>query len=87
MGSSGKLILLVIGTIAATVFTWLKRRNARKTLHAIEKGRMCLHCDSSNVTLEETGGVLCGDCGQRTSAALLRSEIDEHDFNALTRPD
>ena len=82
--STGAIKLAIAGIIAlgAVIMTAIRARNARLRLEQVNSGKICLHCDSTDVVLEFSG-MKCNACGQLTSSALLGAEARPEDLGDM----
>jgi len=80
------LIMKIIGgglvTIVLFVVWVLRARRGRKIVAAIEEGKMCIRCDSTNVVLTEDQ-VKCLTCGFVDVLDVKRSKVD---IDGVTMP-
>lgn len=64
--------LIVLGSfLFITVITAIRRAQGRKKLELLEQGKICVHCDSTNIVPGQVG-IVCQACGRTTSWTLIK---------------
>jgi hypothetical protein len=77
-----KFLLIGVALAFVAMLSVVRREQSRKKLAMLEGGKLCVHCNSTNVTPGKAG-VVCGACGMTTSWELIRQpaltnqELDE----------
>jgi len=82
-----KLTLALIVFLVVSFLWWRRRVVARARLLAIESGRMCIACSSTEVS-EMKGVVRCQRCGYQSDLrAIGQASLSEAEIRNLTSPD
>jgi len=82
-----KLTLALIVFLVVSLLWWRRRVVARGRLLAIESGRMCIACSSTEVS-EMKGVVRCQRCGYQSDLrAIGQASLSEAEIRNLTSPD
>lgn len=68
------------------MITYFKRRAARAHLLAVEAGKVCLFCDSTNVDARDAA-IHCRTCGTVVGRELLGRSVSEKELNELNELD
>ena len=82
-----KLTLMLLIFLVGSFVWWRRRVAARARLLAIESGRMCIACGTTDVS-EMNGVVRCLRCGYQSDLRVIgKSSLSEAEIRNLTAPD
>lgn len=69
----GSVLVVLLVVIIGGVISWLLFRSSLKRRKLVNSGKVCLHCESTDVRSDFVG-IVCNSCGQTTSQALLDAD-------------
>jgi len=78
---------LAASAVVAAIFRYFNVRRARERMRLLERGEICIGCDSLDVTVRGNS-IVCNRCGLRSSLeAIQSSKLSEADLATMCAPD